>query len=668
MKKITVSMTFVLVAALFLFPPQAEAAFLKNFFNSIFNGNQSQQQVSPPPIAAPINKEDTTVPSLQTKGVSQKCTDEKWSVGKVLTYGMFNKDVIVLQDALICNGYLSGSADGHYGKLTLSAVALFQKEYDIAGDGTLAGEKTLNLLGIRLTSPSDNSTCQPDSIDPNPPVIGPNETTTLFWATRSGCQSISIQNATQGTPWIHMPALPVTGVSVGPFFTTRDQYYILRAAYEPGCHFPNGVSTTGQQCTYAPLFASTTVIIRDNDPDTAVLTLNKTISGGGPSVATDWQLHATIFGQTQPTLSGSTGVSGTIPAGQFVLSESGPAGYTPTDWSCNGGSLSGSTLTISAGQNVTCTITNKYQSSTTITLRKRVVNDSGGSSLQSVFQPKLDGVVVAWDTPITVSPGIHFVSEVPSTGYRLTGFELNCSRFGPIRNGTAVVVAEDGQNKECRIVNDDSTPPPPQSCTIRQNSFSVPSTTTISSGLRTDVSWATDGCKGVMLEVTTGGEERRYWVPSSGSRTFYTTTSQTDNTLDITLIATDLAHIVSETKTVRITDVVAPSQNQCTINSLTATPNPTSNTVTIAWSAPSECYRVFIDIWAPDAQGRPAATGVYSGPGWNTSTLSFNATGSRTFTINGDTTFVLRAQGGAGYTANGNFTLLSTRSIDVDRQ
>lgn len=53
--------------------------------------------------------------------------------------------VKALQEALIRLKYLSGKADGIFGKKTLSAVVLFQQENKLAADG-LAGKKTLTAL------------------------------------------------------------------------------------------------------------------------------------------------------------------------------------------------------------------------------------------------------------------------------------------------------------------------------------------------------------------------------------------------------------------------------------------------------------------------------------------------------------------------------------------
>lgn len=59
--------------------------------------------------------------------------------------GSFGKDITYLQQALIGLGYLSGSADGHYGPRTEDAVRSFQRAYGLSVDGS-AGPNTMTAL------------------------------------------------------------------------------------------------------------------------------------------------------------------------------------------------------------------------------------------------------------------------------------------------------------------------------------------------------------------------------------------------------------------------------------------------------------------------------------------------------------------------------------------
>lgn len=89
------------------------------------------------------------------------------------------------------------------------------------------------------------------------------------------------------------------------------------------------------------------------------LTLVKEVIGGEATV-TDWVL--TADGTDANDLSGAGWVSGFVTPDTFNLSESaGPAGYTAGDWDCAGGGiLDGQSLTLSAGDVVTCTIINTF--------------------------------------------------------------------------------------------------------------------------------------------------------------------------------------------------------------------------------------------------------------------------------------------------------------------
>nr|WP_280909722.1 SpaA isopeptide-forming pilin-related protein [Leucobacter exalbidus] len=112
------------------------------------------------------------------------------------------------------------------------------------------------------------------------------------------------------------------------------------------------------QCTYT------------NVKRNATLTLVKEVNNqyGGTGTPGDWQL--TAAGDTK-TLTGATGEDAVtavqVPLGEYALSEAdGPAGYDPSAWACvDAGSdpaqtltTTGGTVTLPAGGQVTCTITN----------------------------------------------------------------------------------------------------------------------------------------------------------------------------------------------------------------------------------------------------------------------------------------------------------------------
>ena len=73
-------------------------------------------------------------------------------------------EVIMLQQALVELGYLSGATDGIYGTGTMTAVKNFQKDHELDDDG-IAGQQTLSLLySIVKVTPMPEVTAGPGDI------------------------------------------------------------------------------------------------------------------------------------------------------------------------------------------------------------------------------------------------------------------------------------------------------------------------------------------------------------------------------------------------------------------------------------------------------------------------------------------------------------------------
>ncbi len=196
--------------------------------------------------------------------------------------------------------------------------------------------------------------------------------------------------------------------------------------------------------------ATCTITNNDNAPS---LTLVKAVTNdnGGDATEDEWTLTAT----------GPTGFSGSGPsvsngasfdAGTYDLSESGPTGYAASDWVCVGGTQNdGDTVTLALGESATCTITNN-DIAPTLTLEKTVVTLDGGTATEADFQGKIDGSDVAWDTPITLSAGLHTASEVAGVlGYAASDWGGDCNPDGTI-------TLAPGENATCTITNDDIAP------------------------------------------------------------------------------------------------------------------------------------------------------------------------------------------------------------------
>ena len=209
-----------------------------------------------------------------------------------------------------------------------------------------------------------------------------------------------------------------------------------------------------------------------NDDIPAKLTLVKTVTNdnGGTAAASAWTLSAT----GPVTLSGPTGTSGDVSAGTYTLSESGgPAGYTAGTWSCALTNTPATPVTVTSGavsltlgQDVTCTINNNDQTSTLV-LDKVLTNDNGGTATSDQFVLTATGTAgtpaaattsSGGDTnpaagsslSFTVNAGEYTLSEAQLAGY--TAGTWTCT--GATLTGTTLVIPN-GVTVTCTITNDD---------------------------------------------------------------------------------------------------------------------------------------------------------------------------------------------------------------------
>ena len=198
---------------------------------------------------------------------------------------------------------------------------------------------------------------------------------------------------------------------------------------------------------------------------TAELTLIKQVinDDGGTSVVSDFKMGA----------SGSTSISGlsgdaaitdaSVAPGTYTLQEGGPSGYLGT-WSCVGGSLSGTTLTLGAGDDAVCTLVNDDifvpPPQANLTLEKRLINDHGGTAVIGDFALSFDngtgvsGSGASGDATVTsvvISPGNYSLSESTMPGYTL--LEITCN--GTDSDGSDGLEIADGETVICTFVNDD---------------------------------------------------------------------------------------------------------------------------------------------------------------------------------------------------------------------
>jgi hypothetical protein len=199
-----------------------------------------------------------------------------------------------------------------------------------------------------------------------------------------------------------------------------------------------------------------------NDDIAPTLKLVKLVSNddGGNATANDWVLYAIADapddGRNFSDLGGSGDFKTVFATTAYNLSEAFVAGYTAGTWSCNGGTLVGSTLTLTEGETgVTCTITND-DSAPTLTLIKDVVNDNGGNAQPDDFNLTIGGNPATSDVAYTLDANTPYaINETMLSGYTfvdITG-DPECPA---VLGGT--VTLDEGENVTCTITNDDIAP------------------------------------------------------------------------------------------------------------------------------------------------------------------------------------------------------------------
>ncbi len=668
MKKTYIFSTL-LIIGLFVLPQRTEAAFLKDFFRSIFGGRGEQVMPTPTPLptVAPAVIQGTVLSAtkeVSVDDVASDCGDVKRSVSQIVTYGMYNRDVSTVQEALVCRGYLQGPADGHYGKMTLTAVATFQRDNNISGNGMLVGEQTLKALNIELT---ESFNCTIADYGPiGSTTIPAGGTISVYWDT-SGCATAMV--FTNAINYFHTVAPPAdirSGTSViGPFFASQVLDFV--ASDEAGCIYPSTTAPGVPLCQYR--FATSNVSVTVLNQQTANLTLTKSVQGGGPDGPNAWTLTATEQGGPG-LLTGTSGVSGSVPAGTYNLTEVGPGGYGAGPWSCTGSgvTLSGNQVTVSNGANATCGIVNTYtqvlppcsvslggvvtrSATSTITL------PYGTNNFYLTWTSNGCNIVMLDGAPVQLNSTGYWTGPLTATHtYILTGTNVpGCTTTSGFSTLSGLP-CESARDDLTVIVGADPGP-----CTI--NSFITPPITSLGSGLSIPVTWDVGGC--TIAEAFpsyawnfNGAAWSQY--TSTGSHTFslatipYPYNMNGDTTAEVVIVAgKDPNTLVSSTHTVAIVDTPSPSPNQCTISSLTASPNPTTGPVTINWTVPANCqvtlYRFF--------RYGNGDNSIY------TEHFNYSGSGSHTMTMNQSSVFLVRAVGGTS--VNG---VTSDKTIDVIRQ
>ena len=140
----------------------------------------------------------------------------------------------------------------------------------------------------------------------------------------------------------------------------------------------------------------------------------------------------------------SNGTPNVMNPGTYTVSEEQIQGYSATiggDCAANG------TVTLNAGQNKECIITNNDIPSN-LTVVKIIINDNGGNAVLSDFTPlTINGNAVVNGTKNTLDSGVYRIGEANKPGYTAT-IGGDCAENGLVFIGL-------GEEKTCTITNND---------------------------------------------------------------------------------------------------------------------------------------------------------------------------------------------------------------------
>ena len=192
------------------------------------------------------------------------------------------------------------------------------------------------------------------------------------------------------------------------------------SGYTPSQFVCTGAASTNPATgtvTLAAGNAATCTITNTDQP--ARLTLRKVVdaaASGSGRVPADWTLTATpvaiagqgpVSGNGDPTTAGGVNAVSVF-SGSYDLTESGPTGFTPGTWVCQGGVLTAARVVVPPGGAVDCTITNTAVTPT-LTLVKVVDNGTTGATTPATaWMLTADG-----PTPISGSTGSAAVTAAP---------------------------------------------------------------------------------------------------------------------------------------------------------------------------------------------------------------------------------------------------------------
>ncbi|MEA3184560.1 MAG: large repetitive protein, partial [Ilumatobacteraceae bacterium] len=253
---------------------------------------------------------------------------------------------------------------------------------------------------------------------------------------------------------------PVAGSPVGISATVPvSDTYVLS---EMG---PDGYQASAWSCSAGTLNGDTLTLVAGDVANCTIT--NDDIASLPATITVDKFLAAPVWGGTlvagdfQLTIDGvdaAQAIAHDVSPGLHTIGES-PArpgyalvGTVCTDLDTNAQLSTDGTVTVVAGQNVHCVVTNQ-EIPATLTLTKAVDNTNGGHAVPSDFQLQIDGGPADQNTQIPVKAGPHTISEAPTAGYRLVS--IACTDDGThaaVTYNNGISLALD-QHVSCLLTN-----------------------------------------------------------------------------------------------------------------------------------------------------------------------------------------------------------------------
>ncbi|MFA6981802.1 MAG: hypothetical protein WC243_02150, partial [Patescibacteria group bacterium] len=264
-----------------------------------------------------------------------------------------------------------------------------------------------------------------------------------------------------GTPPVSDPSINyVSGVVLAGIYTLSETGPSGYAASQWSCAKNGALPVLGNSITLENNDKAVCTITNSSNPKLTLL--KEVVDGTAPS--TSWTLSATGTGISPTNISGATPVVSGLgfKPDTYTLSETGGfTDYSKSDWDCESNpdnpvpynkDASGiETVSLTYGDDVTCTITNTLRMGT-LTLVKTVTNDNGGTATESDFQAYIRTDAVDWDAPQTLLAGAYAVSESTAlVGYAAGVWGGDCAADGSL-------TVEPGKSYTCSITNDDIAP------------------------------------------------------------------------------------------------------------------------------------------------------------------------------------------------------------------